>query len=63
MACWRHWFAGGIGFLVRTELLEQGLFLDFGSISIVGLSHHLMHYKKEAIVLIIRKILTQIYGS
>ena len=28
--------AGGTGFLVRNELLEQGLFLDFGSISIVG---------------------------
>ena len=28
--------AGGTGFLVRTELLEQGLFLDFGSISTVG---------------------------
>ena len=24
--------AGGTGFLVRTELLEQGLFLDFGSV-------------------------------
>ena len=28
--------AGGTGFLVRTELLEQELFLDFGSISTVG---------------------------
>ena len=28
--------AEGTGFLVRTELLEQGLFLDFGSVSIVG---------------------------
>jgi hypothetical protein len=28
--------AGGTGFLVRTELLEQGLFLDFGSVSTVG---------------------------
>ena len=28
--------AGGTGFLVRTELLVQELFLDFGSISIVG---------------------------
>ena len=27
---------GGTWFLVRTELLEQELFLDFGSISIVG---------------------------
>ena len=28
--------AGGTGFPVRTELLEQELFLDFGSINIVG---------------------------
>ena len=28
--------AGGTGFLVRTELLEQELFLDFGSINTVG---------------------------
>ena len=28
--------AGGTGFLVRTELLEQELFLNFGSINIVG---------------------------
>ena len=28
--------AGGTGFLVRTELLEQGLFLDFGSVNTVG---------------------------
>ena len=28
--------AGGTGFLVRTELLEQELFLDFGFISTVG---------------------------
>ena len=27
---------GGTGFLVRTELLEHELFLDFGSISIAG---------------------------
>ena len=27
---------GGTGFLVRTELLEQELFLDFGSINTVG---------------------------
>ena len=28
--------AGGTSFLVRNELLEQELFLDFGSINIVG---------------------------
>ena len=28
--------AGDTGFLVWTELLEQGLFLDFGSVSTVG---------------------------
>ena len=28
--------AGGTGFLVRTELLEQELFLDFGSVNTVG---------------------------
>ena len=32
--------AGGTGFLVRTELLEQEMFLDFGSISTVGFYGH-----------------------
>ena len=35
-ACPVHGTVGGTGFFVRTELLEQGLFLDFGSFSTVG---------------------------
>ena len=31
---------GGTGFLVRNELLEQGMFLDFGSVSTVGFYGH-----------------------